>query len=122
MAISSTNTATIQATANEMTITAPVSVNITTTANALLDETQSVGTVAEAITFGDMSGAPRKLQIKNLDGTNYVEIDSADTFDKFPQKITAGDFIVLAPQTATIYGKANAAAVLIRKTAFEASA
>ena len=82
--------------------------------------TQNVGTSAEAITFGDISGAPEKLLIKNLDATNYVEIDSADTFDKFPQKLVAGDFILLSPQTGTIYAKANTAAVNILKLAVEA--
>lgn len=88
--------------------------------------TQDIATSATALTFGAVSGAPKKLIIANLDGTNYVEVDSANTFDKFPQKIypktAAGqiDFIVLNPETGTIYAKANTATVKIEKIAMDA--
>jgi hypothetical protein len=81
--------------------------------------TQLIGTTAEAISFGDVGNPPKKVVVVNRDATNYVEIDSANTFDKFPQKLTPGDFIVLSPQTATIYAKANTADVRIEKMAFD---
>ncbi len=85
--------------------------------------TQTIPTSATALVFGSISGAPKKLIIANLDGTNYIEIDSANTFDKFPQKIypkTASgqvDSIALNPQTGTIYAKANTASVQVEITA-----
>ena len=86
----------------------------------MLQSTQLIGTSAEAITFEDISGAPAVLLIQNLDAANYVEIDSANTFDKFPQKLLAGESVLLKPQTGTIYAKANTAPVRILKVAVEA--
>lgn len=86
----------------------------------MLGETQSIATSSTALTFGGITGAPKKLLICNLDATNYVEIDSGTSFDKFPQKLEAGDVILISPQTATIYAKANTAAVRIFKVAVEA--
>lgn len=71
---------------------------------------QAVGTAAELLLIGDAVPAGGYLFIYNQDATNYVEVDSANTFDKFPQKITAGKFILLMPQTSTIYLKANTGA------------
>ena len=90
------------------------------TGNDGMQETQDVLTSATAITMGNITGAPKALLVKNLDKTNYVEIDSANTFDKFPQKVLPGAVILLAPQTATIYGRANTATVKIMKIAAEA--
>lgn len=72
-----------------------------------LGNVQTVGTAAELLLVGDAVPANGYLFIYNQDATNYVEVDSANTFDKFPQKITAGKFVVLMPETSTIYLKAN---------------
>lgn len=79
---------------------------------------QNVGTTAEAVVLGDISTIGFLL-IKNLDDTNFVEIDAANTFDKFPQKLLAGDFVLLKPQTTTIYAKANTAACNLLVQAIE---
>ena len=84
----------------------------------MISNVQSVGTSAEALQLGDVTTIGY-LVVKNLDATNFVEIDSANTFDKFPQKLLAGDQVVLRPQTATIHVKANTAAVDIAVTAVE---
>lgn len=81
---------------------------------------QTIGTTAEAIALGDLANVRGGFLLKNEDATNYVEIDSANTFDKFPQKILPGGFIFLAPQTLTIYAKANTAAISLSITAAEA--
>ena len=86
----------------------------------LLDATQDIGTSAEAITFGDVSGAPGLLVVTNLSATNYVEVDAVNTFDAFPQKIMPGMSIVLAPETGTIYAKAHTATVKVRKGVLDA--
>jgi hypothetical protein len=76
-----------------------------------LANVQDIGTGAETITFVDAVPSGGYLMLINQDSTNYVEIDSVNTFNSFPQKITAGKFIFLMPQTSTIYAKANTAAV-----------
>jgi hypothetical protein len=93
----------------------------------MTQKTQNIGTTAEAISFDDISGAPKLVLLQNLDPTNYVEIDSASTMDKFPQKLLPGPsagipgtFILLAPETGTIYAKAHTAAVNLLVLAVEA--
>lgn len=88
--------------------------------NELLQATQLIGTGAELLTFGDIAGAPGVVLFVNLDATNYVEVDSANTFDKFPQKLMPGDSILLRPQTGNIYARANTAACRCLKVATEA--
>jgi len=80
--------------------------------------TQSIATSSTAIELGAVSTIGPMMVI-NTDSANYVEVDSASSFDKFPQKIPAGGFIILRPQTTTIYAKANTAAVNIRVVAVE---
>jgi hypothetical protein len=80
--------------------------------------TQSIATSATAVDVGAVSTIG-ELYVENTDATNYVEIDSVNTFNSFPQKILAGKAILLMPQTTTIYAKANTAAVVIRVVAAE---
>lgn len=78
-----------------------------------LGEEQTIDTTSTALSFGDMVAAPKSLYVRNLDATNYVEIDESNSFNAFPQKIPPGGAILLLPQTLTIYGKANTAAVKV---------
>lgn len=80
--------------------------------------TQSIATSSTQIALGNVSTI-EWLYVENTDATNYVEVDSASTFDKFPQKITAGNFVLLRPQSVTLYAKANTQAVKIRVVATE---
>jgi hypothetical protein len=92
-----------------------------TTATATFDQAgtgvllanQTIGTTTEAIALGDLANVGGGLFIKNNDETNYVEVDSANTYDKFPQKILPGRAIFLASQTTTLHARANTAAVSI---------
>jgi len=79
---------------------------------------QSVGTSAEALVLGEVSTIGYTL-VMNLDATNYVEIDNEAGMAGWPQKLLAGDFILLKPQAATIYGKANTAACNVLVAAVE---
>lgn len=81
-------------------------------AGDFVGEEQNVGTSAEALDFGDVT-SPKILYVRNLDDTNYVEIDAVNTMDGFPQKLMPGDAIILLPQTSTVYAKANTASVKI---------
>lgn len=74
-----------------------------------IENVQNIGTTAENITLGDCANAAFIL-IKNLDPTNYVEVDSASAMTSFPQKIKPGGMILLSPETITIWAKANTAA------------
>jgi len=75
--------------------------------------TQTITTSDGTLDIGAITGAG-KLAIKNLDATNFVQVDAASTYDKFPQKILPGDFIVLCPQTTAIHLKADTASVTIQ--------
>jgi hypothetical protein len=71
---------------------------------------QTIATSSTALDMGTVT-APKVLYIRNLDEANYVEIDSVTSFDNFPQKILPGASILLAPQTVTLFAKANTASV-----------
>jgi hypothetical protein len=78
-----------------------------------LGEEQTIGTTSELIGLVDVNVPPRCLYIRNMDTTNYVEIDSASAMTSFPQHLLPGDACLLLPLTATIYAKANTAPVKI---------
>lgn len=80
--------------------------------------TQSIATASTAIDFGAVTTVG-DVYVENTDATNYVEVDLATTFDKWPQKILPGKAILLHPQSVTMFAKANTAAVAIRVVAAE---
>ena len=88
-------------------------VNADQVGSGVLLAQQTIGTSTEAIALGDLANVGGGLFIKNNDATNYVEVDSANTYDKFPQKILPGRAIFLASQTITLHARANTAAVSI---------
>jgi len=96
------------------------SLSSTPSVDQVLFDTQIIGTTSETLALGDLSNLTGGLLIKNMDTTNYVLIDSATTFDKFPQKILPGGAIFLASQTLTIYAKANTASVVVTVSAVAA--
>jgi hypothetical protein len=73
-----------------------------------LGNEQTIGTTAEAIVIGDVA-TPAAVYVKNLDPDNFVQVDSAATMDKFPQKLMPGMSICLLPTTGVIYAKADTA-------------
>ena len=81
--------------------------------------TQNIGTTAELISFGEISGAPQLALIVNLDATNYVEIGGDSGLTVFKIKIPAGKFAFITPSSATMYAKANTAACNILPIAIE---
>lgn len=70
---------------------------------------QIIGTSAETLQLGDVGSNPVIVFVKNLDSTNFVTVDSANTLDKFPQILQPGQACVLTPTTGTIYAKADTA-------------
>ena len=112
---------TLKAAKNSASVSFTGSDTQTMSGNIVYQGVQSIATSSTAITFGNVSGAPLKVSIQNLDATNFVQVDSGTSFDKFPQKVYAGgDVILLSPQTGTIYAKADTAACLIWVTAMSA--
>lgn len=77
--------------------------------NAFIGNEQTIGTSSETIFLGDVGSTPVFLFVRNMDDTNYVEVDSASTMDKFPQKLLPGRGVYLFPQSGTIYCRANTA-------------
>jgi hypothetical protein len=73
---------------------------------------QSIATSSTQIVL-EVTGNPAYLLVINNDPTNFVQVDANSSFNGFPQKVLAGGFIVLSPETATVYAKADTGAVLV---------
>lgn len=96
-----------------------VSKRFNMTGAAMLQGTQSIGTTAELVDFGDITGAPQAVLIQNLDATNYIEVGGDSGLTVFKQKIPAGWSQLVTLSSATLYAKANTAAVNIMVIAIE---
>jgi hypothetical protein len=93
--------------------------NVTMTGDDLVNVTQVIGTAAELVGFGDITGAPGEVVIKNLDATNYIELGGDSGLTVFKTKLLPGRFTVFQPSSATLYAKANTADVRIQIIATE---
>lgn len=101
-------------------ITHSVSVRADMTGDDMIQTTQVIGTTSELVSFGEISGAPQFVLITNLDGTNFVEIGGDTGLTVFKLKILAGKSILVSLSSATLYAKADTAAVRIQILAVEA--
>lgn len=95
-----------------MRITPKGNFNITMAGANMMDATQDVGTSAEALDLGPIAGVPPVIYIENLDSTNFVLIGW--TNPPTEMKLLAGQATVFPTSTATMYVKADTAAVRIR--------
>ncbi len=78
-------------------------------ATGFLGEEVTIGSSSAAvISLGGLSD-PAVILVVNQDTTNFIQVDSASTLDKFPQKLLPGQAILLLPETGTIYAKADTA-------------
>jgi len=77
--------------------------------DAFTHEVQEVGTSEEQLAQGADLGTPGYVLAINLDDTNYVEIGS--TTGVYDIKLKAGEIALWRHNSATIYAKANTAAV-----------
>lgn len=89
------------------------------TGGDMTQATQNIGTTAELLNLGDISGAPRQLVVKNLSTTNFIEIGGNSDLDTFTIKVRPNDCAVFEPGSGTIYARANTAACLIQIVAIE---
>ena len=95
------------------------SANITMAGDDIASSTQLIGTSAETINLGEITGAPGAFAIKNLDATNYVEIGGDSGLTVFKLKLLPGQFHFFQPSSATIYAQANTADVRVQIQATE---
>lgn len=95
-------------------------ITVTTAAGNIDSRIISVATSEEEHTFSTDIGNAGYLYLKNLDGTNYVEIGFATTV--YPLKLTAGQVALLpiAPAQASLFLRANTAACRVEITLHEA--
>ena len=119
--------------ANEISVSASVSASkngvslsqsgsklITMAGDDMLVNTQVIGTSAELIDFAEIAGAPSVLFVKNTDSTNFVELGGDSGLTVFKMKLPAGHVAVFQPSSATLYAKADTAAVRLLILATEA--
>jgi len=92
---------------------------MTMTGDDMVQQTQVIGTSSETVGLGEITGAPSMLMIQNLDSTNFVEIGGDSGLTVFKLKILAGHAVLISPSSATIYAKADTAAVRIQIAAVE---
>jgi hypothetical protein len=119
--------------ANEISITTSVSVSkggasipavprtktITMAGNNLINATQDIGTSAELVTFGDVSGAPAQVEIYNMDDTNFIELGGDSGLTVFKLELYPGESTLFRPSSGTLYAKSDTAGVRISKKAME---
>jgi hypothetical protein len=86
----------------------------------MISSVQSIGTTSELVGFGEITGAPGLVVIKNLDPTNFVEFGGDSGLTVFKLKVLAGKDQMVRLESATLYGKADTAEVKIQVTAVEA--
>jgi hypothetical protein len=82
--------------------------------------TQNIGTAAELVDFGDITGAPQLVMIRNLSTTRFVELGGDSGLTVFKTKIPAGGACLFTPSSATLYAKADTSAANILIVAVEA--
>jgi hypothetical protein len=98
-------TAAVNDSGNSVSGTATYSANFS---GNFIGNEQTVGTTAEVVQFGDVT-TPVIVLVKNLDTTNFIQVDSISTMANFPQKLHPGQGCLLLPETGTIYCKADTA-------------
>lgn len=94
--------------------------NLDMSGDELLNATQVIGTTSETLDFGDITGAPGQVVVKNLDSTNFVEIGGDSGLTVFKLTLRAGEFALFSPGAATVYAKADTADVRVQILATEA--
>jgi hypothetical protein len=93
--------------------------NVDMAGDDMLQATQVIGTSAELVTLGEITGAPGCLMLVNLDATNFVEIGGDEGLTVFKLKILPGEAAFVTLSSATLYALADTAAVRILKIATE---
>lgn len=85
-----------------------------------IKSTQVIGTTAETLGLGDITGTPSQISITNLDATNFVEIGGDSGLTVFKIRVSKGETVIFRPTSSTIYAKADTADVRVEILAIEA--
>lgn len=120
MADEITQTIRLTATKNGALIGLSTSKTTTLVGSGMFQNTQTIGTTAELVSFGDLAGAPSQLLIRNLDPVNFIELGGDSGLTVFKLALLAGEAMLVRMSSGTLYAKANTAAVLIQIGATEA--
>jgi len=112
-------TVTLKATKSGATVDHTVSKRFSMTGAEMIQATQNIGTTAETVSFGGITGAPQMVLIHNLDSTNYVELGGDSGLTVFKIKILPNSPALVTLSSATLYAKANTAACNILVEAVE---
>lgn len=103
-------TGTLSNTKSGVTMTGTVALSITQSGTNSISSIQNIGTTTEALVLGDVTTIGY-LMVKNLDATNYVELDlNTPVAGTAFCKILPGEACIIPTRQTTIYGKANTAA------------
>jgi hypothetical protein len=81
--------------------------------------TQLIGTTAETVDFGEISGAPQMCNVSNLDATNFVELGGDAGMTGLKLKLMPGMSNLVSLSSATLYAKSDTAPARIEVTAIE---
>lgn len=111
---------TLSATKNSAKIEYSTSFQQNMTGDDFIQTTQLIGTSAELVNFGEITGAPTQCLIQNLDATNFVEIGGDSGLTVFKLKLLPGKSLLVPFQSGTVYAKADTAAVRLLILATEA--
>lgn len=105
-------TITATETKNGVTFTKNFTKTVTVTGNSPIANIQAVGTADETLAAGD-AGSGGYIIVKNLDGTNFVEL--GHTSGTYNVRLKAGEIACFRAGTdlTTIHAKANTAGVLL---------
>lgn len=104
----------IQGIIDELVSKAGVSNSYDLTGKKVFAADQDIGTASEALNIGDITTIDH-IYLENLGPTNYVDVDSANTHDKFNQRLQVNDPALLHPNaSATVYAKAHTAGITLR--------
>lgn len=120
MANEITQSITLSVTKNGATASFSASKRIDMAGDDYLTGTQLIGTSAEVVALGEITGAPGAIAIKNLDAANFIEIGGDSGLTVFKIKIRPGQSALFEPSAATLYALANTASVRIQILAIEA--
>lgn len=105
--ISSTVSCTISS--GGQSVTGNKSFTLSLSSTTFIGEEVTIGSTTATSLYTAGLTNPSVVLVINLDTTNYISVDSVDTLDNFPQKLTPGAGVLLLPETGTIYAKADTA-------------
>jgi hypothetical protein len=104
-------TATMVAAKNGVTLQHSTTARHDMSGNEMVHRTQLIGTSAEQISFGDITGAPGMVKFTNLDATNFVEVALDSGMTNKLCKIRPGGTALFQPSSGTLYAKTDTASV-----------